>query len=56
MRRNIEMKVLSKVILGLVACALVGIAATGCNTFKGAGRDIQRGGQAVENTAERGRN
>ncbi len=26
---------------------------TGCNTIAGAGKDIQRGGQAIENAADR---
>ena len=42
--------------LGFAAAALVCILAAGsfagCNTFRGAGKDIQRGGAAVENAAE----
>ena len=34
----------------LLVCASVIILA-GCNTVKGAGKDISRGGQAVSNTA-----
>lgn len=35
------------------ALALVAaLAASGCNTVKGAGKDIQKGGEAVENAAE----
>ncbi|MDR5172010.1 entericidin A/B family lipoprotein [Methylobacillus sp. Pita2] len=29
------------------------IALTGCNTMKGAGQDIQRGGEKLEDSAER---
>jgi predicted small secreted protein len=29
------------------------IALTGCNTIAGAGKDIQRGGQAITNAADR---
>ena len=36
--------------LVLIACAAV-VFLAGCNTFKGAGEDISRGGQAVSNTA-----
>ena len=44
---------MSKQLSALLALAvLVGAFASGCNTFKGAGRDIQKGGQAVENAAE----
>ena len=36
--------------LVLIACAAV-VFLAGCNTIKGAGEDISRGGQAVSNTA-----
>ena len=36
--------------LVLIACAAV-VFSAGCNTFKRAGEDISRGGQAVSNTA-----
>ncbi|GAB7564166.1 hypothetical protein LG202_22050 [Methylobacillus methanolivorans] len=35
----------------LMLCGL--IALTGCNTMKGAGQDIQRGGEKLENAADR---
>lgn len=35
----------------LMLCAFVGL--TGCNTMKGAGQDIQRGGEKLEDSAER---
>lgn len=34
-----------------LVCALAAFCVTGCNTVKGAGQDIQKGGQAVENAA-----
>jgi predicted small secreted protein len=46
------MKTYQKLVTALVMGALVSISTLGCNTFKGAGRDIQEGGQAVENAAE----
>jgi predicted small secreted protein len=46
------MKTTNGLIAALLVCALTGIGATGCNTFKGAGKDIQQGGKAVENAAE----
>jgi entericidin B len=46
MKSNKKLKML------LVMGMLAGTLASGCNTFKGAGRDIQKGGQAVENAAE----
>lgn len=36
----------------LMVLALLSASATGCNTFKGAGKDIQEGGKSVENAAE----
>ncbi len=41
-----------KFVTALVLVALLSISALGCNTFRGAGKDIQKGGQAVENAAE----
>jgi predicted small secreted protein len=35
----------------MLVCTLTVISAAGCNTFRGAGKDIQTGGQAVENAA-----
>lgn len=45
------MDTLKKMMLGTVACLLV-LTAAGCNTFKGMGKDIQKGGEAVEGAAE----
>jgi predicted small secreted protein len=45
------MKTTTGFIAALLICALMGVGATGCNTFKGAGKDIQKGGQAVEKAA-----
>lgn len=41
-----------KIIAALVVGALVGVTALGCNTFRGAGKDIQKGGKSIENAAE----
>ena len=41
-----------EIALSLTVMIIAGIVASGCNTFKGAGRDIQKGGEAVENAAE----
>jgi predicted small secreted protein len=46
------MKTTTGLIVTLLVCALTGIGASGCNTFKGAGKDIQKGGQAVEKAAD----
>lgn len=47
------MKIELRPIAVLVFCTLVTLGASGCNTFKGAGKDIQKGGAAVENAAEK---
>jgi entericidin B len=40
--------------LRLACLALFGaVVVAACNTVEGAGRDLQRGGQAVENAAKR---
>jgi entericidin B len=44
-------KLLSTVVLGAFLAGLVGL--TGCNTMKGAGKDIQKGGEKLENSADR---
>ena len=46
------MKTYQRIVTALVMGALLGITALGCNTFKGAGWDIQMGGWSVENAAE----
>jgi entericidin B len=46
------MKAFRALVISLVVGALIGIGAVGCNTFKGAGKDIQKGGQGIENAAE----
>lgn len=45
------MKTVKKVLAFALVSALIGISMLGCNTFRGAGKDIQRGGQAVEEAA-----
>jgi entericidin B len=46
------MKAFKRLIVVLVVGALMGAGAIGCNTFRGAGKDIQKGGQNIENAAE----
>lgn len=46
------MKSYQKIVTALTMVALLSITAVGCNTFKGAGKDIQKGGETVENAAE----
>jgi predicted small secreted protein len=46
------MKTSTGLIVALLVCAMMGAGALGCNTFRGMGKDIQRGGEAVENAAD----
>jgi predicted small secreted protein len=48
---NIKMKTYQRFVTALVVGALLAVSALGCNTFKGAGKDIQSGGRSVENAA-----
>ena len=45
---NIDMKSITKVLAVLAILAIAGTTLQGCNTFRGAGKDIQRGGAAIE--------
>ena len=38
-----------------LVCAAVLMALAGCNTIKGAGEDIERGGEKLQGAAERNR-
>lgn len=42
---------IKKAILGVLVC--FSAIAAGCNTMSGAGKDIEAGGNAIENAAER---
>ena len=46
------MKTSTALVMALMVCALAGIGALGCNTLRGAGKDIQKGGRAVERAAD----
>jgi len=39
----------------LMALALLALFTAGCNTMAGAGRDIERGGEKIEDAANRNR-
>ena len=47
-----NMKAFRRLVVALVVGSLMSAGALGCNTFRGAGKDIQRGGEAVEDAAE----
>ena len=40
----------------LAASIMVAFVLTGCNTFKGVGKDVSKAGDAVTNTAEKTQN
>ncbi len=46
------MKTLKKALAGLLVLGIAGVGAMGCNTVHGAGRDIEKGGQAIERAAD----
>lgn len=45
------MKAFAKLTVALVIGALMCVATLGCNTVKGAGKDIEKGGQGIEKAA-----
>jgi predicted small secreted protein len=46
------MHMLRQFTMAMIVMVIAGVIASGCNTFKGAGKDIQKGGRAVEGAAE----
>ncbi len=44
---------MKKVILTLAALCSVAVFTTGCNTVAGAGKDIERAGEKIENSAQK---
>lgn len=44
---------MKKFILTLAALCSVAVFTTGCNTIEGAGRDIERAGEKIENSAQK---
>jgi predicted small secreted protein len=46
------MTVSKRLIVTLVVCAFAGLCVLGCNTFKGAGKDIEKSGKGIQNAAE----
>lgn len=47
------MKTFRKLIVALVVGTLIGIGALGCNTIKGAGKDIEKGGKSIQKAADK---
>ena len=42
-----------KQILRVLTASLFLVAATGCNTIEGVGKDIKKGGEAIEKAADK---
>ena len=42
-----------RLIITAVAISLLAFLTTGCNTMEGMGKDIKKGGQNIENAADR---
>jgi predicted small secreted protein len=45
------MKSFHGILIALVLCESAGFGLMGCNTFRGAGKDIQKGGEVIEDAA-----
>lgn len=46
------MNTVTKSVLSAAVCALLGASFVGCNTVKGAGKDIERGGEKVQGASD----
>ncbi|MEQ1516948.1 MAG: entericidin A/B family lipoprotein [Usitatibacteraceae bacterium] len=44
---------MKKIILTLAALSTVAMFTAGCNTVQGAGKDIERAGEKIENAAQK---
>jgi entericidin B len=53
---NLHMNAMKKVLVSVVTCMLLGAAVLGCNTVKGAGKDIERGVEKIQNSADKHNN
>ena len=51
-KRRFLVKKVRQVLFCAVAFAILMLTVSGCNTWSGVGKDIQRGGEAIEGTAE----
>jgi predicted small secreted protein len=50
------MKTYKRLLAALMLGSFLSASVLGCNTFRGAGKDIQRGGEKIENAAEGAQN
>lgn len=52
MKASTTQKALTKGLLGGLAALLLAGMLTGCNTFAGMGKDVEQGGEAVQDAAQ----
>jgi entericidin B len=46
------MRTIKKTVVLVAIAALLSMTTLGCNTFKGAGKDIERGGEKIQGAAD----
>jgi predicted small secreted protein len=46
------MKAFKGVVMAVLMVALMSVCALGCNTIRGAGKDIEQGGRSIQNAAD----
>jgi len=51
-QENFQMNAIKKVIVSAAVFAALGSAILGCNTMKGAGKDVERGGEKIQGAAD----
>lgn len=49
---NMKLRAVTNFVLLLLAYIFISLSITGCNTFYGAGKDIERGGEAIQDAAD----
>jgi predicted small secreted protein len=49
---NMKLRAVTNFVLLLLAYIFISLSLTGCNTFYGAGKDIERGGEAIQDAAD----
>jgi len=47
------MRTFRRVVAAVVTVALLGVCALGCNTVKGVGKDIEKGGKSIQKAADK---
>lgn len=50
------MNLVKRIVVTVTLCGVLGVSAVGCNTMKGLGEDIERGGEKLQGAAEKNKN